>query len=227
MGEELIMYEWDFNIVLQHKWVLVQGALITLQLTFWTIITGTFFGFLLGMGRSSKVILIRVPVSVYIETFLAVPILVLLIWIYYCGPILFGIKLSGFWTAVLALALSLSAFVAEIVRSALLGVPHGHMEAARALGMSSFQTLRKIILPQAIRIMVPPLLSMYIATLKMSSLASVIAVYELLHSAQSLIMTSFRPLEVYTTVAIIYIILVLPFSLLTRKFESTKKWRLA
>jgi len=221
------MYDWDFNVVLQNKWVFVQGAWITLQVTFFTVGLGTVLGFLLGLGRSSKTRWIRFPISIYVETFLAIPILVLLIWIYYCGPLIAKIQLSGFWAAVLALSLSLSAFVAEIVRSAIMAVPNGHIEAARAVGMSRFQTMRKIVLPQAIRIMIPPLLSMYIATLKMSSLASVIAVYELLHSAQSIIMTSFRPLEVYTTVALVYIALVLPFSLLTRRFESTKKWRLS
>jgi polar amino acid transport system permease protein len=221
------MYDWDFSVVFRHKWVFVQGAWIALAVTFFAIILGTAAGFLLGLGRAAKPRWIRVPVSVYVEIFLAIPILVLLIWIYYCGPLLIGLRLSGFWAAVMALSLSLSAFVAEIVRSSLMAVPHGHIEAARALGMTRIQTLRKIVLPQSVRVMVPPLLSMYIATLKMSSLASVVAVYELLHSAQNLIMSSFRPLEIYTTVAVIYMVMVLPFSLLTRRFESAQKWRLS
>lgn len=221
------MYDWDFGVVLHYRWVFVQGAWITLQITFFAVILGTVFGGLLGLGRSSKRLLIRLPVSVYVEMFLAIPILVLLIWVYYCGPILLGVNLSGFWTAVLALSLTLSAFVAEIVRSGLLAVPNGHIEAARALGMSKTQTLRLITIPQAIRVMVPPLLSMYISTLKMSSLASVIAVYELLHSAQNLIMSSFRPLEIYTVVALIYVVLVLPFAFITRRYEATNTWRLS
>lgn len=221
------MYEWDFGIVLRYKWVFVQGAWITLQITFFSVILGTLLGALLGLGRSSKRIWIRFPVSVYVELFLAIPILVLLIWIYYCGPILFGVNLSGFWTAVLTLSLTLSAFVAEIVRSSLLAVPNGHIEAGRALGMTKAQTLRFITIPQAIRVIVPPLLTMYISTLKMSSLASVIAVYELLHSAQNLIMTSFRPLEIYTVVALGYVIMVLPFAFFTRRYEATKTWRLS
>lgn len=221
------MYDWDFGVVLRYRWVFVQGAWITLQITFFAVILGTVLGGLLGLGRSSKRLWIRLPVSVYVELFLAIPILVLLIWVYYCGPILLGVNLSGFWTAVLALSLTLSAFVAEIVRSGLLAVPNGHIEAARALGMSRAQTLRLITIPQAIRVMVPPLLSMYISTLKMSSLASVIAVYELLHSAQNLIMSSFRPLEIYTVVALIYVVLVLPFAFITRRYEATKTWRLS
>lgn len=221
------MYDWDFSVVLRYRWVFVQGAWITLQITFFAVILGTVLGGFFGLGRSSKRLWIRLPVSVYVEAFLAIPILVLLIWIYYCGPILLGVNLSGFWTAVLTLSLTLSAFVAEIVRFGLLAVPNGQIEAARAVGMSKVQTLRRITIPLAIRVMVPPLLSMYISTLKMSSLASVIAVYELLHSAQNLIMSSFRPLEIYTTVALIYVFLVLPFSFITRRYEATKTWRLS
>jgi len=221
------MYNWDFGVVLRHKGVFCQGAWMTLQITFFAIILGTVVGGILGWGRSSKRLWIRLLVSVYVELFLAIPILVLLIWIYYCGPILIGVNLSGFWTAVVTLSLTLSAFVAEIVRSGLLAVPSGHIEAARALGMSKTQTLRLITIPQAIRVMVPPLVTMYISTLKMSSLASVIAVYELLHAAQNLIMSSFRPLEIYTAVALSYVALVLPFAFLTRRYEARKTWRLS
>ncbi len=221
------MYDWDFNIVFQHKEVFLSGAIITLEITFYAIIFGTLLGAVLGVAKKSKSPYIRIPANIYIELFLALPILVLLIWIYYCGPLLFGLNLSGFWTAVLALSLSLSAFVAEIVRSGLISVPIGQIESARGLGLSSFQTITRIVLPQAIKVMTPPLLSMYISTLKMSSLASVIAVYELLHSAQNLILSSYRPLEVYTAVAISYLILILPLTLLTRRFETSKKWRIS
>jgi polar amino acid transport system permease protein len=220
------MYDWDFGVVWQYKWVFVEGAWITLKITFFAIIFGTIAGFILGLGRSSASRWVRLPVSVYVELFLALPILVLMIWIYYCGPLLAGITLSGFWAAVVALSLTLSAYVAEIVRSGLLAVPTGHAEAARVLGMTQFQAATHIVIPQAIRVMVPPMLGMYISTLKMSSLASVIAVYELLHSAQTVIMDSFRPLEIYTTVAVMYVMLVLPFTYLTRRYEFSNTWKL-
>ncbi|HHT9122666.1 MAG TPA: amino acid ABC transporter permease [Candidatus Wunengus sp. YC63] len=220
------MYDWDFGIILRYKWIFVQGAWITLEITFFAVIFGTVAGVILGIGRSAKSPWIRLPVGMYVEFFLAMPILVLLIWIYYCGPIFLNVSLSGFWTAILSLGLTLSAFVAEIVRSGILAVPSGQVEAARVLGMNKIQAFTWITMPQAIRVMIPPLLSMYIATLKTSSLASVIAVYELLHSAQSLIMNTFRPLEIYTTVALCYVAMVLPLSLLTRRFESSRKWKI-
>lgn len=220
------MYDWDFSIVLRHRWVFIHGALISLKVTFFVILFGTAAGLLFGLARSSKRRLLSIPAGVFVEVFLALPILVLLIWIYFCGPILFGVNLSGFWTAVLALSLTLTAFVAEIVRSSLHAVPNGHSDAARGLGMTGVQAMRYVVLPQALRVMIPPLASMYIDTLKMSSLASVIAVYELLHSAQNLIMSSYQPLEVYTAVAVIYLVLILPFALLTRRYEAAAKWRL-
>jgi len=220
------MYDWDFNVILRHKWVFIQGAWISLKITLLVAVLGTVAGGLLGLARAGKARWLSIPAAVFVELFLALPIVVLLIWIYYCGPILLGVNLSGFWTAVLALSLTLSAFVAEIVRSSLHAVPLGHVEAARGLGMTRVQAFHHIVLPQAFRVMLPPLASMYIDTLKMSSLASIIAVYELLHSAQNLIMSSYRPLEIYTVVALIYVVIIIPFALLTRRYESTMRWRL-
>lgn len=220
------MYDWDFSVIWRYRWVFAEGAWITLEITFYSIILGTIAGFTLGFGRSARSAWIRVVSGAYVELFLALPVLVLMIWIYYCGPVLAGVSLSGFWAAVLTLSLTLSAFVAEIVRSSLLAVPSGQIEAARAVGMSRLQATWHVVIPQAIRVMVPPLLGMYISTLKLSSLASVVAVYELLHSAQTLIMESFRPLEIYTAVAGIYVALVLPFALLTRRYERASTWKL-
>lgn len=227
MGERLMPYQWDFSIVWRNQDVFVNGALVTLQLTFFAITLGTLWGFLLGLSRLSKFKILRAFTSLYIEIFLALPVLVLLIWIYYSGPLLFRfLNISNFWTAVLALALSLGAFVAEIVRSGIEAVPRGQVEAARGMGMTFLQATRKIVVPQAFRVMTPPLLGQYITCLKLSSLASVIAVYELLHSAQNLITYTYRPLEIYTAVALTYVVLIFPFSLLTRRLEASKKWRM-
>ena len=205
--------------------VFIDGALLTLLITLWSIILGTGGGFLLTLGRTSKMWWLAVPSAVIIEVLLALPVLVLMIGIYYCGPVI-GLKLSGMATAVLALALSLSAFVEEIFRAALSAIPRGQVEAARALGMSQVQASIKIVIPQALRIITPPLLGQYIGCLKLSSLASVIAVYELMHSAENLITSTYRPLEVYTALAVMYLILILPLSLITRRFEATQVWKL-
>lgn len=221
------MYDWDFGLIWRNREVFIQGGWITVQITALSIVFGTAGGSFLGLGRASKSPWVRLPVSAFVELFLALPVLVLLVWVYYCAPLFLGINLSGFWTAVLVLSLSLSAFVAEIVRAGLLAVPRGQVEAARVLGMTRLQALIWITVPQALRVITPPLLGMYISTLKLSSLASIIAVYELLHSAQNLIMNTYRPLEVYTTVAAVYLILILPFVLVTRHLEAVKGWRMS
>src|ERR1035438_9753713 len=125
------MYDWDFGLIWRNRAVFVQGGWITVQITALSILLGTAGGSVLGLGRASKSRWLRLPVSAFVELFLALPVLVLLVWVYYCAPLFFHINLSGYWTAVTVLSLSLSAFVAEIVRAGLLAVPKGQVEAAR------------------------------------------------------------------------------------------------
>jgi polar amino acid transport system permease protein len=123
-------------------------------------------------------------------------------------------------TAAIAMTVNLSAFAAVTIRSGLEAVPRGQNEAALALGMNPSQVLFRIVLPQTARVLLPNLLGLYITMLKLSSLASVIAVYELLHSANTVISQVYRPLEIYTVIALIYLILVLPMSYLSKRLES-------
>ena len=159
----------------------------------------------------------------YIELFRALPILVLLIWVYYVAPLLFNIRLSPFFSALLALSLNLSAFVAETVRAGIEAIPKAQLESGVVLGIRSFKVMRTIILPQAFRSMLPNLMGLYIAQLKNSSLASVIAVNELLHISNTLISNTYRPLEIYSAVAFGYLCLTIPFTLLANKLEAVLK----
>ncbi len=162
---------------------------------------------------------------VYIEVFFAIPVLVLLVWIYYCLPLLLPVKPTAFQTAWACLTLSLSAFVAEIVRAGVSSVPQGEVEAARVLGLTPWQTFRLIILPQAFRRMLPALLGQYITAIKLSSLASIISVTEIVYQTQLAIATTYRPLELYTAAALAYMTIILPLSLLMKRFESrTRKF---
>jgi polar amino acid transport system permease protein len=122
------------------------------------------------------------------------------------------------------LALSSSAYSAEIFRAGIRAVPTGQIEAAYALGYSQYQAARDIVAPQAIRLMVPPYVGLFIATVKNSALASFIAVPEVLHRANSAISESFRPLELYTAVAVVYVALLLPLSLLSKRFERESQY---
>ena len=214
-------YAWDFGVVFLARDVFFKGILITALLSGASIVLGTIPGIILALTRRSKKFLLRVVSKAYIELFLAIPVLVLLIWLYFCLPIILPFtKLSGFWTAVLGFSLSLSAFVAETVRAGIESIPPGQTEAGLTLGMTQSQTMWRIVLPQAIRMVIPPLFTQYITCIKLSSLASVIAVNELLHLSGLLIMKTFRPLEIYTAVAVAYMAIILPLNLLVRSIEN-------
>ena len=137
-------------------------------------------------------------------------------------PPLFGIHISAFFTALIGLSLNLGAFSAEIFRVGIISIPKGQRESSIALGLSKYQTMKDIILPQAKRVIIPPLTGRYIETIKLTSLASVIAVDELLHSGQNLISVSYRPLEVYTIIALLYLAIIVPLTLILKKLEKSR-----
>lgn len=213
------MYEWNWQIISSYKLVFVQGALITIELTFFAMIFGTALGIVIAFLKKSHNQIFSFIAKSYIELFRAIPILVVLIWIFYTVPILFDWQFSAFVAAVIALSLNLAAFVAETVRAGLESIPHNQFESGLALGMPPSQVMLKIIMPQAVRNMIPNLMGLYITELKNSSLASIIAVNELLHRSNILISETFRPLEIYTTVAIVYLIIILPLVHLSRQLE--------
>lgn len=213
------MYQWDFGVILQYKSVFIQGSLTTLWLTFLVVIFGSILGLLIGLMRRSTFPFLPSIAIIYIELFRALPILVLLIWLYYVSPILIGVQFSPFNTAVIALSINLSAFVAETVRAAIESIPKNQFESGLTLGLTPTQTMFSIILPQAVKNMLPNLLGLYINQLKNSSLASVIAVNELLHRSNSIISNTYRPLEIYTAVAVMYVIIILPFTFLATRIE--------
>jgi polar amino acid transport system permease protein len=130
-----------------------------------------------------------------------------------------GVTLSAFWASVVALSLHMSAYVAEIVRAGIASVDKGHIDAAKILGLNYFQIMRRIILPQALRRMLPPLVNNFADILKLSALASVIGVYELLHSVENVIMNNFRPLEMYSALAVVYFMLIFPVAFVARRAE--------
>jgi polar amino acid transport system permease protein len=216
-------YGWDFRGLLRYREAFLSGTLITLKLTFWCIIFGTLLGGCIAFLRQRRTSLLRLIAGIYIEIFRALPLLVLLVWLYYCLPIISGLKFDNFTTALIAMSVNLSAFAAETIRSSVESIPKGQNEAGLALGLKSWQVFLRIVLPQAAKVMIPNMLGLYITMLKMSSLASVIAVYELLHTANNLISQVYRPLEIYTIIAMIYLIIVLPVAYYAGKIEKRIK----
>ena len=212
------MYQYDWSVISRNMDVFIEGALKTLELSAISILLAIPIGILFGLGRISKNKIIFFISSAYIEIIRGVPLLVLLFWIFFVLGQFFS--LGSYWGSIVGLAIFAGAFIAEIVRSGIQAVPKGQMEAARSLGMSHTKAMTHIILPQAFRRVLPPLASQFIMLIKDSSLVSVIAATELTLNAKNLVATSFRSLEVWTFVALIYFIMTFSLSLIIRYFEK-------
>lgn len=212
------MYQADWSVIGNNMDMFLDGALKTLEISFLALLISLPIGILFGLGRISRNKFIKFFASVYVEIMRGVPLLVLLFWIFFVlGRFL---HLGSYWAAILGLAMFSGAFIAEIVRAGIQSVPKGQMEAARSAGMSYFQAMRYIILPQAFRRVLPPMASQLIILIKDSSLVSVIAVVDLTLNAKNLVTTSFRSLEVWTFVALLYFIMTFSLSLIIRYFEK-------
>ncbi len=213
-------YDWGFSVILRYKEAFLLGTWMTLKITILCIVFGTLAGGVLALLRLTKSRILRFLSVTYIELFRGIPLLVLLVWLYYCMPIFLKINLGNAFTAVLALSINLSAFAAETIRSGIIAIPRGQTEVAQTLGLRSHQVFFRIILPQAGRVIIPNMVGLWITMLKLSSLASVIAVYELLHSSNTIISQAYRPLEIYTVIALIYLAIILPATFLSRRLEA-------
>ena len=211
-------YQYNWGIIWDNIDVFIYGALKTLEISALALLISIPIGIIVGMGRISKNKFIRLMSSIYVEVMRGVPLLVLLIWIFFVlGQF---VKLGSYWSAILGLALFSGAFIAEIVRAGIQGVATGQMEAARSSGMSHVQAMRYIILPQAFRRVLPPLASQFIVLVKDSSLISVISATELTMDAKNLVVTTFKPIEVWTFAAIVYLVMTFSLSLIIRYFEK-------
>ena len=216
-------YTWHFNVIWQYRHELLAGLWYTVVFTVVCIVCGFVFGLLTALARISGLPALVLPVRAVIELFRCTPLLVQLVWIYYALPVLTGLQLSAPVAAAISLSLYGGAFYSEIIRGGILSIDSGQTEAGQALGMMPLQVMRRVILPQAFRKMVPPLVSQSIMQLKNTSLLSVIAVPDLLYQAQSAAQATYRPLELYTAAAVIYFLVLFPATLLAQKLEIGDK----
>ncbi|MDB5879980.1 MAG: polar amino acid transporter, inner rane subunit [Variovorax sp.] len=214
-----VAYDWDFDVLWKYRWLLVTGLGYTLLFTVICVISGLLVGLVTGIGRLSSDPLITAPLRAYIEIFRCTPVLVQLVWFYYALPVLTGIEMSAVVAAGLCLTLYGGAFYSEIVRGGIISTDVGQWEAARALGMTRLQLMRRIVLPQAFKKMVPPLMNQSIMQLKNTSLLSVLAVPDLLYQGQVIAHDTYRPLEVYTLIAVAYFAVLLPITMWAKRME--------
>jgi polar amino acid transport system permease protein len=214
-----VEYTFDFQIVLDNYPVLLRGLLVTLALWAPCFAAGLALGFGLSLARLSRHAWLRIPSLAYIELFRDTPVLIQLIWFFYAFPIIIGLQLSPFMAAALGLTLNTSAYCAEIFRGGIESMAKGQWEGARALGMRHAAILKRIILPQVFRRMLPALTNRAIELAKVTSLASVLAVHELMYQGRLLSSTYYRPMEILTVVALVYFVIIYPGSFLSMQLE--------
>ena len=199
---------------------LISGLNVTLIISvlsiFFSLVIGLLIS-LLGLGKNK---FLKVFNRTYIEVFRSIPLLVLLLWVYYGLPIVVGISLSPFIAGIVSLALSDSAFEAEVFRAGIQSIPKGQRDAARSIGLNKYQAMRLVIFPQALRVILPAIGNQFIYVVKMSSLVSIIGLADLTRKANELVVSVYRPLEIYTFLVIEYLVLILVISYLVRKLEN-------
>ena len=215
----------NYRVFVETLPLILSGLTTTLVLGFTCIAIGFFAGLFLAMLRLSAMRPVRFLTIAYIDVFRSIPVLVLLFVIYYALPFA-GIRLSSFASATTAISMISAAYSAEIIRAGIEAIPKGQFEAARALGLHFFSTMRKVILPQAIKIVVPPLTSNSINVMKDTALASVVAMPDLLKQANQAQALSANPTPLIVA-AVIYLIILLPLvrlvGLLERRMASTTR----
>ncbi|WP_428513206.1 amino acid ABC transporter permease [Roseovarius sp.] len=212
------MYNFDWSVVWDLSlWMNALG--VTLSYAVVTSVAGLLIGVIFGL-----ILVARVPVlwwiaAGYVLLFRSTPLLVQIVWFFYALPMVTGYALPDWFAAGLGLTLYMGAFSAEIFRAGVISIEKGQWEASTVLGFSYWTKMRHIILPQATRRMVPPIVSQSILQLKNTSLLSVVAVPDLMYAASTLTMSTYRPLEVYTFAALMYLAVLTPVTLIASRFE--------
>lgn len=203
--------------------LLMKGLWLTIKISMWTIVLGSFLGFVIGLIRASRKKILKAALGVYIHCLRGTPFLVQLYLIYFVLPAtgVEWLKFEAFPAAVIALSLYTSAYVSEIVRAGIEAVPKGQVEAARALGMSKWQTLGHVILPQALKLMIPPMTGVYVLIIKGTSVVSVIGITELLRAGeQAALRYPSELMTLYGLVALLYFVYCYPVLRLGRWAET-------
>ena len=202
---------------------LLSGLTTTIYISVISIVISMILGLIVAIPSLAKNKFLTYINIGYVEIVRAVPLLVLILWIYYGLPIMTGISFSPFVSGIIALAISESAFQAEIFRAGINSIKKAQWEAGSSLGLNFFKRLRLVILPQAIKNILPAIGNQFVYVLKMSSLVSIIGIGDLTRKANELVVTTYRPLEIYTFLILEYLILILIVSYFVRKVEKKLK----
>jgi len=199
---------------------LLSGLTTTIYISVVSIIISAVIGFIIAIPSLAKNKFLTYINIGYVEIVRSIPLLVLILWIYYGLPIMTGISFSPFVSGIIALSISESSFQAEIFRAGINSIKKAQWEAGSSLGLNFFKRLRLVILPQAIKNILPALGNQFVYVLKMSSLVSIIGIGDLTRKANELVVSTYRPLEIYTFLILEYLVLILIVSYFVRKLEK-------
>ncbi len=192
----------------------------TLRLAIPAIILGFILGIFIGIGRLAPQRWIRLPATLYVEFFRGVPLVMVIFWIWIVVPVVLNRSIPEFWVALSAFVIFEAAYLGEIVRAGIQSVPRGQVEAATAVGLSGAQTMRSVVLPQALKNMIPSLVTQFIVLFKDTSLASIIGFMDLTKAAQVVNNREIRPFELYLFIAVVYWICTYSMSRYARHLEK-------
>ena len=225
-------YEWGWYILTPNNIAgstnlkfLISGITTTIYISVVSIVLAMIIGLIVALPSLSDNKFLTYFNIGYVEIVRAIPLLVLILWIYYGLPIMLGISFSPFVSGIIALTISESAFQAEIFRAGINSINKGQHEVAGSLGMDFWKKMRFVILPQAIKVVLPALGNQFVYVLKMSSLVSIIGIGDLTRKANELVTTTYRPLEIYTFLILEYLILILVVSYFVRKLENRLEYK--
>jgi polar amino acid transport system permease protein len=213
------MYVWNFVPVLANAGVLGQGLVNTLKVTGTALAFGVPLGLALALARLSPRKLLSWPAGFVIEFFRTTPPLVQLFWFFFALPILLHVEMTPFVASALTFSIQSSAFFAEVFRGGIVSIERGQWEGARAIGMTHAQAMRRVILPQAVRRMIPAFMERSIELMKTTTLVATVSYADLLFQANELAQKTFRPLEVFTVTALIYFAVIFAASLVVHRVE--------
>lgn len=211
--------ELDFSVLSKYTNYFIEGTKFTIIIALITVLIGTIIGMFLSIMKLSKYKILRVISSIYIECFRGTPILVQLYLVYFALPVTIGIKFSPMMAGIITLSLNSGAYVAEIIRAGIMAVDKGQKEAARSLGMSEAKAMYLVVLPQAIKNILPALANEFITIIKESSIASIIGVNEIMYNTDTVRGNTFKAFEPLIVAAAIYFVLTFSLSKLVAYFE--------
>ena len=222
-----MVYEFDFASVWREKDTLLEGLLVSLQLTGAANLIGLTAGFAVALMVLSERAFVRTPAMLFVEFFRCTPAIVQIVWFFYCVPIVFGLYIDATTMGILALGMNLTAFNAEAYRASIQAVPREQLDAGVALGLNHYQRIRHIVFPSALRASVPVLVTNGVGIFQQSALVALVAIQDLMYEGKTLATMTYRPIETFTAVALVYFLVSFPVTqfveFLSRRRESAAR----